>query len=125
MKKKRNDEMTSLEKTKQVVKILDQKKAENIKVLKIDNITVMTDYFVIASSDNSTHVKALVEEVEFKMKEQGVTPLRSEGHQSASWVILDYGDVIVHIFHEEAREYYDLDKLWAAGEEIALEDLIG
>lgn len=117
--------MTSLEKTKQVVKILDQKKAENIKVLKIDNITVMTDYFVIASSDNSTHVKALVEEVEFKMKEQGVTPLRSEGHQSASWVILDYGDVIVHIFHEEAREYYDLDKLWAAGEEIALEDLIG
>ena len=116
--------MNSLEKTKQVVKILDDKKAENIKVLKINNITVMTDYFVIASSDNTTHVKALVEEVEFKMKEQGITPLRSEGHQSASWVILDYGDVIVHIFHEEAREYYDLDRLWAAGEEISTADLL-
>lgn len=117
--------MTSLETVKQVVKILDDKKADDIKVLKIGDLTIMADYFVIASTDNSTHVKALVDEVEYQLKEAGLPPLRTEGYQYANWVVLDYADVIVHVFHRETREYYNLDRLWADGTEIPVSELLG
>lgn len=116
--------MTSLEITKQVVKVLDDKKAENIEILKVRDLTIVADYFIIASTNNSTHVKSLVDEIEFHLKEQGTTPLRIEGYQYANWVILDYGDVVVHVFHEETREYYHLDRLWSDGEKIELDSLL-
>ncbi|MGI5958256.1 MAG: ribosome silencing factor [Massiliimalia sp.] len=116
--------MTSLEVVKQVVKTLDDKKAENIDVLRIGDLTIMADYFVIASTTNSTHVKSLVDEVEYQLKEQGVAPLRIEGYQYANWVILDYGDVVVHIFHEETRNYYNLDRLWSDGEQVDIQSLL-
>lgn len=116
--------MTSLEIVKQVVKTLDNKKAENIDVLRIGDLTIMADYFVIASTTNSTHVKSLVDEVEYQLKEQGVSPLRTEGYQYANWVILDYGDVMVHIFHEETRNYYNLDRLWSDGEQVDVKSLL-
>lgn len=116
--------MTSLELVKQIVKVLDEKKADDIQALKVDDLTIMADYFVIASANNSTHVKSLVDEVEYQLKEQGTAPLRVEGYQYANWIILDYGDVIVHVFHEETRNYYNLDRLWSDGKTVEIEDLL-
>ncbi len=116
--------MTSLELTKEAVKILDDKKALDIKAIKVRDLTIVADYFVIASASNTTHVKSLVDEVEFKLKEMGITPLRVEGYQSANWIVLDYGDVVVHIFYTETRDYYTLDKLWSDGESLDIAELL-
>jgi ribosome-associated protein len=116
--------MTSLELTKKIVQILDNKKADDIQVLKVDNLTIMADYFIIASTDNSTHVKSLVDEVEFQIKQDGVEPQHTEGYQYANWVILDYADVVVHVFHQETRGYYNLDRLWSDGKSIDVKELL-
>lgn len=116
--------MTSYELTKQVVTILDQKKADNIEVLKVEDLTIVADYFIIASTNNSIHVKSLVDEVEYQLKQKGTAPLRVEGYQYANWVILDYGDVMVHVFHEETRNYYHLDRLWSDAQNIDVNSLI-
>ena len=99
------------------VKALDDKKARNIKVLKTDKQTVLADYFVICNGTSSTHIKALTETVDEILSQP---PLRREGHRSGTWVLLDFAAVIVHIFTEEAREFYDLERLWSDSEEIDL-----
>ena len=104
--------MNSLEKSQKIFEILDNKKAINTKIIKIDDISVLSDYFVIATGTSSTHVKALAGEVEFRLKQEGILPKNIEGHGSNTWILLDYGDVVVHVFSEEAREYYELEKLW-------------
>ena len=98
---------------------LDAKKASDVKVLKVRDLTVLADYFVIAAGTSTTHVKSLAEEVEFRLEQQGVKPLRTEGVDGKSWILLDYGEVIVHVFYPEARSYYDLEHLWADAEECA------
>ena len=104
-----------------IAKILDEKKASELKVLKIQDLTIVTDYIVIASGTSFTQVRSLADEVEFKLnQEYGLTPSHTEGYDSRHWILLDYDTVIVHIFHPEARNYYNLDKLWADGEEIEL-----
>ncbi len=113
--------MESKELAMLAAKILDSKKATRVKVLKVRDLTVMADYFVIASGTSSTHVKSLAEEVEFRLKEQEVSPIRTEGFKTQNWFILDYGHVIVHVFSPDARDYYDLDHLWADGEEVPME----
>lgn len=105
----------------QIAAILDKKKATRVKVLRVHNLTVMADYFVIASGTSSTHVKSLAEEAEFQLKEQGIAPIRTEGFNTQNWFILDYGSVIVHVFSPDAREFYDLDHLWADGENVPLD----
>ncbi|MEG0768845.1 MAG: ribosome silencing factor [Ruthenibacterium sp.] len=100
--------------------ILDEKKATRVKMLKVRELTVLADYFVIASGTSSTHVKSLSEEVEFRLKEQGIVPIRTEGFNTQNWFILDYGTVIVHVFSPEARDFYDLEHLWADGEDVPL-----
>lgn len=105
----------------QIATILDKKKATRVKMLRVHDLTVMADYFVIASGTSSTHVKSLAEEVEFQIKEQGVAPIRTEGFNTQNWFILDYGSVIVHVFSPDAREFYDLDHLWADGEDVPLD----
>ena len=100
--------------------ILDDKKAVQLKVLHVHDITVMADYFVFANGTSSTHVRSLSEEVEFRLKEEGTAPLRVEGFRSDNWRVLDYGSVIVHVFSPDAREYFDLEHLWADGEQVAL-----
>ena len=102
----------------EAAKLLDSKKATRVKVLRVTDVTVMADYFVIASGTSSTHVKSLAEEVEFKLKEDGTAPLRTEGFHTNNWFILDYGSVIVHVFSPEARDFYDLEHLWADGEDV-------
>ena len=101
---------------KTIAKVLDDKKAIDIRALRVGHLTVITDYMLIASGRNILQTKALAEDVEDKMAELGV-PLRSrEGQQEGRWIVLDYGTVLVHIFHPETREYYHLEKLWSDGE---------
>ncbi len=116
--------MTSIELAKEAVKAIDSKKGLKIKLIKVDDISVLADYFVIATGRSSTQVKALAEEVEYKLKELGNTVSHIEGYRSNSWILLDYVDVIVHLFSDEAREYYDLDRMWADGEVIDISDIL-
>lgn len=113
--------MTSLETAKMAVKALDSKKALNIKVIKIQDISAIADYFVIATGTSSTHVKALADEVEAQLDEAGISVSHVEGYRSNSWILLDYVVVVVHVFSDEAREYYDLERLWQDGEIIDIE----
>ncbi|MDD2956036.1 MAG: ribosome silencing factor [Oscillospiraceae bacterium] len=110
--------MTSLEMTKEIVKILDNKKAADIKAIRVKELTSIGDYFVIASATSEPHAKALSDEVEEKLSSFGVEPRRVEGYNSATWVLLDYYDVLVHIFTGETRQFYSLDRLWADGEPV-------
>ena len=101
---------------KTIAKVLDDKKALDIRALRVSHLTVITDYMLIASGRNVLQTRALAEDVEDKMAELGV-PLRTrEGMQEARWIVLDYGTVLVHIFHPEAREYYNLERLWTDGD---------
>ena len=106
------------------VKLLDAKKAEQIKVLKIDTKTIIADYFVICNGRSSTQIKALADELEYKLGVAGVADIRLEGSDSNEWKVLDCKDVIIHIFSEEARDFYKLDRLWADCEEISIDDIL-
>lgn len=116
--------MTALEIAEQAVKILDSKKAEEIRLIKIADISVLADYFVIATGTSSTHVNSLADEVDFKLKELGTEVRRKEGYRSNSWILLDYGSVLVHVFTPESRSFYDLDRLWRDGENVDLSELL-
>lgn len=102
--------------------LLDNKKAAQLNVIKIEEISALADYFVIATGNSSTHVRSLADELEEKLEQEGITPVRVEGYRSNGWVLLDYNTVVVHIFTQEAREYYDLDRLWADGEKVSWEN---
>lgn len=110
--------MDSLTLAKAAAGILDLKKAENINIIRITNISSLGDYFVIASGTGNTHVHALADELEVKLKEMGTAPVRVEGYRSNSWIILDYSEVVIHLFTGDARDFYDLDRLWADGEKL-------
>lgn len=100
-----------------VVKAIDSKKGENIEVIKISDLTILADYFVIATGTSSTQVKTLADEVEFKLSQQGVSPHHIEGEKS-DWICLDYLGVVIHIFYKEQRDFYQLERLWEDGEKI-------
>lgn len=104
-------------------KALDDKKAEDIKILEIGEITIIADYFIIANGNNSSHVQALVDNVQQELAKHGHEPKRIEGVRSANWVLLDYGDVVVHIFSKEDRLFYDLERIWRDGKVISKEQL--
>jgi len=106
------------------VKAIDSKLGENIKVIKIDELTIIADYFIIANGSSNTQVKAIADEVEFKLSEAGLEPHRTEGYQGASWIVLDYADVVIHVFHKETRDFYDLERLWQDGTEIPASDFL-
>lgn len=98
------------------VKALDLKKAEDIQLIGIKDLTIVADYFIIANGTSNTHTKALADEVEFQLKQLGAEPERVEGYAGATWIILDYADVVIHVFYKETREFYNLEKLWRDGE---------
>ena len=102
---------------------LDEKKARDVKVLKTADQTVLADYFVICNGSSSTHIKALVDEVDKQLSEAGEPPIRREGLRSDIWVLMDFGCVIVHVFTDEARKFYNLERLWSDSEEIPLSAL--
>jgi ribosome-associated protein len=103
-------------KAHQIAEILSSKKAQDILIIHVSEKTILADYFVIASAGSTTLVSTLAEEVEFKMEKQNENPLRREGVREGRWAVLDYGDVLVHIFHNEEREFYQLERLWADDE---------
>lgn len=116
--------MTTLQQAKETAKILSDKKGLDIKVIEISDVSVIADYMVIATGNSSTHVKALADEVETQLDDMGVSVSHIEGYRSNSWILLDYIDIIVHVFSNEAREYYDLERLWEDGTDIDISDII-
>lgn len=117
--------MTSHELMQAAVKVLDSKKATDINVLDIGGLTSLGDYFVIASGGSSTQVKSLAEEVEEKLSEAGMEPRRVEGEKSSMWILLDYSDVIIHVFYKETRDFYCLERLWADAPQLDVQKLLG
>lgn len=116
--------MTTLEQAKETAKILSEKKGFDIKVIEISDVSVIADYMVIATGNSSTHVKALADEVEEQLDDMGISVSHIEGYRSNSWILLDYIDIIVHVFSNEAREYYDLERLWEDGKVIDISNII-
>lgn len=116
--------MTDIQEMEIAVKALDSKKAKEITAIKVGDLTILANYFVIASATSSTQVKALADEVEFQLEKQGVKPKNVEGTASGGWIVLDYIDVVVHVFNEETREFYNLEHLWADGEKVDISGLI-
>lgn len=112
--------MESLELAMKIAKILDDRKARDLQVIKIEELTVIADYFVIATGTSTTHVRSLADEVEFRLKQEGVTPLSIEGYDSSSWVLTDYGTVVLHVFLEDARGFYALERLWGDAPRVEL-----
>lgn len=118
------DNISQNEKLSTIVKALDSKRAEDIRIIEIGDLTIVADYFVIANGTSSTQTKALAEEVEFKMSQLGIEPNRTEGYQGATWVVLDYGDIIVHVFYKETRDHYNLEGLWSDGKDIDVKQFL-
>ena len=102
---------------------LDDKMGEDIKVLDIHEISVLADYFLIAHGNNPNHVKALIDSVEDKLEEMGYSPSHVEGYQEGTWVLLDFERIIVHVFHKEARLFYDLERIWSDGKTVNVDTL--
>ena len=106
------------------VKVLDIKKANDIKLLKIDEKTTIADYFVICAGNSTTQIKTLADEVEYQLNNGGVEHVRLQGTDSDEWKVIDCLNVIIHIFSNEARNFYKLEKLWADAEEIDISGLL-
>ena len=116
--------MNSYEQSILTAKAISSKKGLNIKLIEIGDISSLADYMVIATGTSSTHVKAIADEVEYQLDEAGISVSHIEGYRSNSWILLDYVDVIVHIFSDAAREFYDLERLWQDGKEIDISDIV-
>ena len=117
--------MTPKEMAEQIVRTLDGKMAHDLKLLRTTDVTVLADYFVICTATSTTQIKTLADEVEAVMEAKGENKLHREGYRSGGWVLIDFGCVVVHIFMEEARQFYNLERLWADAEEIDLSALLG
>ena len=108
----------------EIVKVLDEKKAIDITAIKTEEVTIVSDYFVIASGTSNTHVKSLADDVEYEIKERfGIDPQHIEG-RATGWILLDYGSISVHVFGHEDREYYNLERLWADASIMDLSDVV-
>lgn len=114
---------TSREMARIAYDALEEKKAEDIRVLSIEKVSVIADYFLIASGTNRNQVQALAESVEEALYKAGYEVRQKEGVQSANWILMDYGDIIVHIFDRENRLFYDLERIWVDGETISVDQL--
>ena len=107
-----------------VTKALDSKKGMDIKLLKIDQVSTLADYFLICTGTSSTHVKTLCDYAEYTLEQLGEPMLGREGHRGNSWELLDFGTIVVHVFTDEARKFYDLERLWADAEQVDLREII-
>ena len=102
------------------VKALDSKKGKEIRLIRIDKITTLAEYFVICTGTSNTQINALCDEVEKELDQLGEQPIHREGYRGGTWVLLDYGCVAVHVFNEEARAFYGLERLWSDGHALDL-----
>ena len=116
--------LTAKEVAYEVTKALDAKKGMDIKLLKINEISSLADYFLICTGTSNTHVKTLCDYAEHTLQELGEPMLGREGHRGNSWELLDFGSIVVHVFTDEARKFYDLERVWADAEQVDLKDII-
>lgn len=116
--------MTSYESAILLAKALDGKKGEEIKVLKTEGLTTLADYFVICTATSTTQIKAMSDACEEAMEQQGETVHHIEGHRDGAWLLMDFSCVIVHVFTDEARKFYDLERLWADAQEVDLSEIL-
>lgn len=114
---------TSKEMTKMACAALDDKKALDIKVIDIREVSVMADFFIIASGSNQNQVQAMMDNVDETLGRAGYEPKHIEGSRNSNWILMDYGDVIVHLFDEENRLFYDLERIWRDGKQVDPEEL--
>ena len=115
--------MTSKELAKIAYNALDDKKGVNISIIDISEISTIADYFIIAGSNNENQVKALADNVEEQLYKTECTPNHIEGYSNANWILMDFNDIIVHVFNEEDRLFYDLERIWRDGKQINITDL--
>ena len=108
----------------EVTKALDEKKGMDIKLLRIEKVSSLADFFLICTGTSNTHVKTLCDYAEFTMEQLGEPMLGREGHRGNSWELLDFGSVVVHVFTDEARKFYDLERLWADAEVVDLTGIV-
>lgn len=111
------------EMVKAAYEALSDKKGEDISVIDIRNVSVMADYFIIASGSNANQVQAMVDNVEEELGKRGYVCRQVEGYQSANWILMDYGDIIVHVFDRDNRLFYDLERIWRDGKTLTAEEL--
>jgi ribosome-associated protein len=105
-----------------IVELIFSKKGYNVKILDLRKLTTITDYFIICTGDSDTQVKAIADEVDKQMREEGVRSWHTEGYRSLNWVLIDFVDIVVHVFKKESREFYNLEKLWGDAPVIIAED---
>lgn len=117
--------MTSQQMSELIVATLAKKIGRDIKLFKIGDVSVLADYFVICTANSTTQIKSLCDEVEKVMEDNGEKLLHREGYRSGGWVLLDYGCVVVHVFMEETREFYKLERLWADAEDVDVSAIVG
>ena len=110
--------MNAYDKAIKAANLADNKKAEDIEIFNVADLTSMTEYFVICSAGSENQMKAISDEIEENFKNNGISPLHVEGYRSSTWVLYDYGDVIVHIFNKESRMFYSLERLWSDAKKI-------
>ena len=111
--------MTQKDLAERISEILDSKKGIDIQVVDLEGKTIIADYFVIATGSSKPHIRALTEEVEIRLREDHkIEPLHTEGRESGRWILMDYGGVVVHVFHEEDRAFYSLEKLWQSRKNV-------
>ena len=115
--------MNTVEKVKEIYYAIDDKLGVDIRVIDISGITVLADYLIIAGAGNKSQVQAIVDNVSEKLAEREVFVKHTEGYATANWVLMDYGDIIVHIFNQDERLFYDLERLWQDGKNIDVETL--
>ncbi len=116
--------LTAKEVALQVTKALDEKKGLDIKLLKIDQVSTLADYFLICTGTSNTHVKTLCDYAEYTLEQLGEPMLGREGHRGNSWELLDFGSIVVHVFTDEARAFYNLERLWADAEVVDLSNIL-
>ncbi len=115
--------MNSLDKAKLIYKALEDKKGIDIKVIDIQGVSVIADYFIIAGGSNKSQVQAMVDNVEEELAKEKIYTKHTEGYQSANWILLDFEDIVVHVFNQEDRLFYDLERIWSDGKEIDFSDI--
>lgn len=115
--------MESKELVDSIVEIIQSKKGYNITILDLKDLSAMADYFIICTGDANIQVKAISDEIDKKLRKGGLKCYHKEGYNSLNWVLLDYFDVIVHVFKKEAREFYNLEKLWGDAKFIEIENI--
>lgn len=115
--------MNSKEMARMACEAIEDKKAQDVKIINIEHVSTLADYFIIASGSNRSQVQAMSDNVNEVLGRAGVEPKQVEGYQNANWILMDYGDMVIHIFDEENRLFYDLERIWRDGSLIEREEL--